>query len=61
MYQMKKQKKTVTDKIYSSLIRESYELDNIVIKDYFPQNIIDNFKYAQLTKPSIGEITAENR
>ena len=51
--------KTVTDKIYSSLIRESYELDNIVIKDYFPQNIIDNFKYAQLTKPSIGEITAE--
>ena len=50
---------TVTNQIYASLIQEQYILDNIVIKDYFPQNIIDNFTYAQLTKSNIGEVTAE--
>ena len=50
---------TVTNKIYSSLVQEQYVLDNIVIKDYFPQNIIDNFTYAQLTESNIGEVTAK--
>ena len=50
---------TVTNKIYASLVQEQYVLDNIVIKDYFPQNIIDNFTYAQLTESNIGEVTAE--
>ncbi len=50
---------TVTNKIYSSLVQEQYVLDNIVIKDYFPQNIIDNFTYAQLTESNIGEVTSE--
>ena len=50
---------TVTNKIYASLVQEQYVLDNIVIKDYFPQNIIDNFAYAQLTESNIGEVTAE--
>ena len=50
---------TVTNEIYASLVQEQYVLDNIVIKDYFPQNIIDNFTYAQLTESNIGEVTAE--
>ena len=50
---------TVTNQIYSALIQEQYVLENIVIKDYFPQNIIDNFAYAQLTDTNIGEVTAE--
>ena len=50
---------TVTNKIYASLVQEQYVLNNIVIKDYFPQNIIDNFAYAQLTESNIGEVTAE--
>ena len=49
---------TVTNKIYASLIRQSYELDNIVIKDYFPKNIIENFAYAKLTEATMGTITA---
>jgi len=49
---------TVSNEIYADLIQVSYELDNIVIKDYFPKNIIDNFEYAELTKASLGEITA---
>lgn len=50
---------TVTNKIYASLLQEQYVLENIVIKDYFPQNIIDNFTYAQLTESNVGEVTAE--
>ena len=50
---------TVTNKIYASLVQEQYILENIVIKDYFPQNIIDNFAYAQLTESNIGEVTAK--
>ena len=50
---------TVTNEIYASLVQEQYVLDNIVIKDYFPKNIIDNFTYAQLTESNIGEVTAE--
>ena len=40
-------------------MQEQYILENIVIKDYFPQNIIDNFTYAQLTESNIGDVTAE--
>lgn len=50
---------TITNKIYASLIRQSYELDNIVIKDYFPKNIIENFAYAKLTDSTIGTMTTE--
>ena len=50
---------TVTNQIYASIVQEQYILENIVIKDYFPQNIIDNFTYAQLTESNIGEVTAE--
>lgn len=50
---------TVTNEIYSSLITENSDLTNIVIKDYFPQNIVDNFKYAVLTNSTIGNVTPE--
>ena len=35
------------------------KLTNIVIKDYFPQKIIDNFEFAYVTSPNIGNVTAE--
>lgn len=50
---------TVTNEIYSSLVSENTDLTNIVIKDYFPKNIIDSFEYAELTKATIGNVTAE--
>lgn len=51
---------TVTNQIYEDLIpTNQYALTDIVIKDYFPQNIIDNFDFAYLTKPEIGNVTAE--
>lgn len=51
---------TVTNDIYEELIPvNEYVLTDIVIKDYFPQNIIDNFDFAYLTKPEIGEVTAD--
>ena len=51
---------TVTNNIYAELVPENdYILTDIVIKDYFPQNIIDNFEFALLTNPEIGNVTAE--
>lgn len=51
---------TVTNKIYSELVPvNEYVLTDIVIKDYFPQNIIDNFDFAYLTQPEIGTVSAE--
>lgn len=50
---------TITEQIYENLVQENYTLENIVIKDYFPQNIIDNFDYAELTESNIGDVTAQ--
>ena len=51
---------TVTNEIYENLVPvNEYELTNIVIKDYFPQNIIDNFDFAYLTEPEIGNVSAQ--
>ena len=51
---------TVTNQIYEDLVAVNpYALTDIVIKDYFPKEIIDNFDFAYLTKPEIGEVTAE--
>ena len=35
----------------------SYTLTNIVIKDYFPDNIVKNFDYVELTKATKGTAT----
>lgn len=59
---------TITNSIFSSLTEEievtdtdgeEYSLTDIVIKDYFPDYIINNFDFAYLTKPEKGEVSAE--
>lgn len=51
---------TVTNSIYNELMpKNEYVLTDIVIKDHFPQNIIDNFEFAALTEANIGKISAK--
>lgn len=50
---------TITQDIYNSLVPISQSYKNIVIKDYFPQEIIDNFEFAYVSDANIGEISAE--
>lgn len=54
----------ITNSIYNDLVEtetvaatDEYKLTNIVIKDYIPQNIVDNFNFEYRSKPSIGTIT----
>lgn len=57
--------KTITENIYSNLTEtvttkvpgEKYVLTDIVIKDYIPQNYVDNFNFSILVKPNIGTVT----
>lgn len=52
---------TVTNTIYNELIQKTSTatvIKDIVIKDYFPDYIINNFDYAQLTTPDKGNVTA---
>lgn len=57
--------KTITDTIYSQLVEtvtkkvpgEKYVLTDIVIKDYIPQNYVDNFTFSIIEKPNIGTVT----
>ena len=50
---------TITNDIYNSLLPVSQSYTDIVIKDYFPQEIIDNFEFAYVSDANIGEISAE--
>ena len=50
---------TITSDIYNSLIPISQNLTNIVVKDYFPAEIINNFDFAYVSDANIGEISAE--
>ena len=50
---------TITNDIYNSLLPVSQSYKNIVIKDYFPQEIIDNFEFAYVSDTNIGKISAE--
>ena len=50
---------TITEDIYKDLLPVEKTLTNIVIKDYFPEEIIDNFEFAYVTDANIGEISAE--
>lgn len=40
-------------------ISTSTKLTNIVIKDYFPQEIIDNFNFQYIKSPNLGTISTE--
>ena len=50
---------TITQDIYNSLLPVSQSYTDIIIKDYFPQEIVDNFEFAYVTGANIGEVTAE--
>ncbi len=50
---------TITEDIYNDLLPIDKTLTNIVIKDYFPEEIIDNFDFAYVSDANIGEISAE--
>ena len=50
---------TITNDIYNDLIPVSQTLTNIVVKDYFPKEIVDNFEFAYVSDTNIGEISAE--
>lgn len=51
---------TIINTIYSDLVEvKENTLTDIVIKDYFPKEIIDNFNFAHVTKPNIGDVSAK--
>lgn len=55
----KQVEETITNDIYNDLLPVSKSYTDIVIKDYFPQEIIDNFDFAYVSDTNIGEISAE--
>lgn len=48
---------TITEDIYNSLLPISKSYTDIIVKDYFPQEIIDNFEFAYVSGANIGEIS----
>ena len=50
---------TITNDIYNDLLPVEQVLKDIVITDYFPKEIIDNFDFAYVSQPNIGTISAE--
>ncbi len=51
--------KTVTQDIYNDLQPASQTINNIKIVDYFPKEIINNFDFAYINSPNIGNISAK--
>ena len=50
---------TITEDIYNDLLPVDQTLTNITIKDYFPEEIINNFDFAYVSGANIGEISSE--
>ena len=50
---------TITNDIYNDLLPIEQVLKDIVVTDYFPKEIIDNFDFAYVSQPNIGTISAE--
>ena len=49
---------TIVNDIFDSLVvRVDNTLKNIVIKDYFPQEIIDNFDFEYVASPNVGNVS----
>ena len=49
---------TIINKLFSDIIvKKDNALKNFVIKDYFPQEIIDNFNFEYVASPNLGEIS----
>lgn len=52
--------KTITETIYGLIVPpQDTKLRNVVIKDYFPQEIIDNFNFEYVASPNIGSVSTE--
>ena len=49
---------TITNDIYNTLVPIEKTLTDIVVVDYFPQEIIDNFEFAYVSEASKGDISA---
>ena len=50
---------TITNDIYNDLLPISKTLKDIIITDYFPKEIIDNFDFAYVSEANIGNISAK--
>ncbi|MFQ8987259.1 MAG: hypothetical protein ACLR6T_00965 [Intestinibacter sp.] len=52
--------KILNNDILNSIITvKDNALKNLVIKDYFPQDIVDNFDFEYVQEPNIGTVTEE--
>lgn len=52
-------KQTITERIYRDLIPVTSILEDIVVKDYFPQYIVDNFEMTYVEGIDISNVSAE--
>ena len=51
--------KTITEKIYRDLLPVDNELNDIVVKDYFPQYIVDNFEMEYVEGIDVSNVSAK--
>lgn len=50
---------TITQNVYSDVRKViTNEIKDIVVKDYFPDNIIENYNFSIYEKENVGEVTA---
>lgn len=50
---------TITDKIYHDLLPVENSLNDIVVKDYFPQYIVDNFEMTYVDGIDVSNVSSE--
>lgn len=51
---------TIVENVYNDIITVvDNSLKNITVKDYFPQEIIDNFNFEYVASPNIGNVSQE--
>ena len=50
---------TIMEDILNSLLPVEKTLKNIVIKDYFPEEIVKNFDFSYVSQANIGNVTAQ--
>ncbi len=51
--------KTITDKIYHDLLPVSSSLEDIVVTDYFPQDIVNNFELTYVDGIDVSNVSAK--
>ncbi len=51
--------KTITEKIYRDLLPIDNALEDIVVKDYFPQYIVDNFEMTYVEGIDVSNVSAK--